>query len=103
MRGLFVAVLFFTMTPLLIFVQWLLRQLGAPCWGAIGVRYYLALCAVFRIRVHVVGNPVRDRAVLFISNHVSWADTVSIGSILPIAYVSKSEIAKWPLVGTAAK
>ena len=102
-RPLFVAALFFTMTPLLIFVQWLLDRLGMPGWGAIGVRYYRALCAILRIRVRVVGEPVHDRAVMFISNHVSWADILAIGSIVPIAYVSKSEIGNWPLVGTAAK
>ena len=103
LRSLIIAALFFTMTPLLIFVQWLLEKLGVAGWGVIGVNYYRALCSVLGIRVRVVGEPVRDRAVLFISNHVSWADIVAIGSIAPIAYVSKSEIAGWPLVGTAAK
>ena len=91
------------MTPLRIAVQWLLKRLGTPGWGLIAVIYYRSLCAVLRIRVHVVGNSVRDRTVLFISIHVSWADIVAIGSIVPIAYVSKSEIAKWRLVGIAAK
>ena len=103
LRSLIIAALFFTMTPLLIFVQWLLEKLGVAGWGVIGVNYYRALSAVLGIRVRVVGEPVRDRAVLFISNHVSWADIVAIGSIAPIAYVYKSEIAGWPLVGTAAK
>ena len=103
MRGPLVAALFFVMTPMLIFIPWVLRKLKAPGWGAIGVRYYSALCTALRIRVRVVGTPVRDRAVLFISNHVSWADILVIGSIAPIAYVSKSEIGNWPLVGTAAK
>jgi 1-acyl-sn-glycerol-3-phosphate acyltransferase len=91
------------MTPLLIAVQWLLVKLGLPGWGVIAVNYYRALCAVLRIRVRVVGEPVRDRAVLFVSNHVSWADILAVGSITPIAYVSKSEIAGWPMVGPAAK
>ncbi len=103
MRGPLVAALFFVMTPLLIFLQWVLRKLNLPGWGTIGVRYYSVLCASLRIRVRMVGTPVRDRAVLFISNHVSWADILVIGSIAPIAYVSKSEIGNWPLVGTAAK
>ena len=102
-RALLVAAIFFTMTPLLIALQWLLVKLGLPGWGVLAVNYYRALCTVLRIRVRVVGEPVRDRAVLFISNHVSWADIVVIGSIAPVAYVSKSEIAGWPLVGTAAK
>jgi 1-acyl-sn-glycerol-3-phosphate acyltransferase len=103
MRGPLVAALFFTLTPMLIFFQWLLRKLNAPGWGTIGRRYYSALCTALRMRVRVVGEPVRDRAVLFISNHVSWADILAIGSIAPIAYVSKSEIGNWPMVGTAAK
>ena len=103
-RSLLVAALFFTMTPPLIAVQWLLKRLGTPGWGFIAVTYYRSLCADLRIRVHVVGNSVRDRAVLFISNHVSWADIiVAIGSIVPIAYVAKNKIAKWRLVGTDAK
>ena len=102
-RALFVALIFFTITPLLIAAQWVLVKLGLPGWGVIAVNYYRALCAVLRIRVRVVGEPVRDRAVLFVSNHVSWADILAIGSITPIAYVSKSEVAKWPMVGTAAK
>jgi 1-acyl-sn-glycerol-3-phosphate acyltransferase len=103
MRGPLVAVLFFIITPMLIFFQWMLRKLNAPGWGVIGVRYYSVLCTALRIRVRVVGEPVCDRAVLFISNHVSWADILVIGSIAPIAYVSKSEIGNWPMVGTAAK
>jgi 1-acyl-sn-glycerol-3-phosphate acyltransferase len=103
MRGPLVAVLFFVITPMLIFLQWILRKLNAPGWGRLGVRYYSTLCTALRLRVRVVGEPVRNRAVLFISNHVSWADILVIGSIVPIAYVSKSEIGNWPLVGTAAK
>lgn len=103
MRGPLVAALFFTITPLLIFFQWILRKLNAPGWGTVGMRYYKALCVALRVRVRVVGEPVRDRAVLFVSNHVSWADILVIGSIAPIAYVSKSEIGNWPLIGTAAK
>ena len=102
-RGLIVATIFFTMTPLLIAAQWLLVKLRLPGWGVIGVNYYRFLCLGLRMRVRIVGEPVRDRAVLFVSNHVSWADILAIGSIIPIAYVSKSEIAKWPLVGIAAK
>jgi 1-acyl-sn-glycerol-3-phosphate acyltransferase len=103
LRGLLVAVFFFTMTPLLIAVQWLLDKMHLPGWGAIAVYYYRALCRVLRIRIRVVGEPVRGRAVLFVSNHVSWADILVIGSIAPIAFVSKSEVGHWPVVGTAAR
>src|SRR5690606_11957020 len=54
-------------------------------------------------RIRIVGEPVRDRAVLFVSNHVSWADILVIGSIKPIAFVSKAEVGKWPLIGATAR
>ena len=98
-RALFIAVFFFTMTPLLISIQWLLGKLGLPGWGFIACNYYRVLRALLRIHVRVDGEPVRDRAVLFISNHVSWVDIVVIGSIQPVAFVAKSEVRKWPLVG----
>ena len=91
------------MTPLLISVQWLLDKLGLPGWGFIATHYYRVLCRLLRIRVRVIGEPVRDRAVLFVSNHVSWADILVIGSIAPVAFVAKREVADWPLVGVAAK
>jgi 1-acyl-sn-glycerol-3-phosphate acyltransferase len=102
-RALFIAAFFFTITPLLITAQWLLDKLNLPGWGVIAVNYYRVLIWLLRIRVRVIGEPVRDRAVLFVSNHVSWADILVIGSLAPVAFVSKSEVADWPLVGTAAR
>ncbi len=102
-RAVLVAAFFFTMTPLLISVQWLLDKLHLPGADAIGVHYYRMLCAVLRLRIRVVGEPVHDRAVLFVSNHVSWADILVIGSIAPVAFVAKREVADWPIVGVAAR
>jgi 1-acyl-sn-glycerol-3-phosphate acyltransferase len=103
LRALLTAAFFFTVTPMLISTQWLLGKLNLPGWGVIAVGYYRLLCFVLGIRVRVAGDPVRHRAVLFVSNHTSWADILVIGSIAPIAFVSKSEVEKWPLVGTAAR
>ncbi|HET7384230.1 MAG TPA: lysophospholipid acyltransferase family protein [Pseudolabrys sp.] len=102
-RALFIAAFFFTMTPLLISLQWLLDKLNLPGWGFIASNYYRVLCSLLHIRVHVNGEPVRGRAVLFVSNHVSWTDILVIGSIAPVAFVAKREVAEWPLVGITAK
>ena len=102
-RALFIAVFFFTVTPLLISLQWMLERLGLPGWGFIARNYYRVLCAILRIRVRVAGTPLRGRAVLFVSNHVSWVDIVVIGSLAPVAFVAKREVARWPLVGITAK
>ena len=103
LRGLFIGAFFFTMTPLLISIQWLLVKAGLPGWGFINTRYYRLLCRLLRIRVHVTGAPVADRAVLFVSNHVSWVEIVVIGSVSPVAFVAKREVATWPLVGVTAR
>jgi lyso-ornithine lipid O-acyltransferase len=102
-RALFIAVFFFTMTPLLISIQWLLGKFDLPGGGFIASNYYRVLCSLLRIRVRVNGVPVRSRAMLFVSNHVSWADILVIGSIAPVAFVAKREVASWPLVGITAK
>ena len=103
LRALSTGVFFFTMTPLLISAQWLLTKMKLPGWGYIATHYYRVLCAILGIRVRVDGTPVHDRAVLFVSNHVSWADILVIGSIVPIAFVSKREVENWPLVGVTAR
>jgi lyso-ornithine lipid O-acyltransferase len=102
-RALIIAVVFFTVTPMLISLQWLLDKLHLPGWGAIAVNYYRLLRRLLRLHVRVTGEPVRNRAVLFISNHVSWVDIVVIGSIVPVAFVAKREVASWLLVGITAK
>lgn len=102
-RALFIAAFFFTVTPLLISIQWLLGKLNLPGWGFIASNYYRVLCSLLRIRVRINGEPVRDRAVLYVSNHVSWVDILVIGSVTPVAFVAKREVASWPLVGVTAK
>ncbi len=101
-RAVLIAGIFFTATPILISLQWLLEKLKLPGWGFICCNYYRFLCRLLRIKVRINGAPVRDRAVFFVSNHVSWIDVVVIGSVLPVAFVAKSEVLKWPLVGITA-
>jgi 1-acyl-sn-glycerol-3-phosphate acyltransferase len=102
-RGLLIGIFFLVMTPLLISLQWLLGKLGLPGRAFIARNYYRALCRLLRIRVRVVGNPVRNRPVLFVGNHVSWVDIVAIGSLQAVAFVAKRDVRKWPLVGITAE
>ena len=97
LRALFIGIFFFTMTPILISAQWLLEKLNLPGWGFIASNYYRVLCALLRIRVSVVGNPVRDRAVLFVSNHVSWIDIVVSARLRlsPLLPSAKSQAGRW--------
>ena len=92
-RALFIAAFFFTITPLLISLQWLLERLRLPGWGFIATNYYRVLCRLLRIRVDMRGVPAQGRPVLYVSNHISWVDILVIGSIAPVAFVAKREVA----------
>ena len=60
------------------------------------------LCAVFGIRITVEGKPYRDGQLITMSNHLSYLDIIVIGSIIPDSFVSKADVAKWPVFGFLA-
>jgi 1-acyl-sn-glycerol-3-phosphate acyltransferase len=53
------------------------------------------------MRVRVAGQPLGDH-VLFLSNHLSWLDIMLIAGASGAAFVSKDEVARWPLIGWLA-
>jgi 1-acyl-sn-glycerol-3-phosphate acyltransferase len=59
-------------------------------------RCLLKICG---IRLALRGVPVFDTAVLLVANHVSWIDIFVINAVRPTAFVAKSEIRRWPIVG----
>lgn len=54
-------------------------------------------------KVEVRGEQCRGGAVLFVSNHASYADISIIGAHIRGCFVAKAEVAKWPLFGICAK
>jgi 1-acyl-sn-glycerol-3-phosphate acyltransferase len=62
-----------------------------------GVRHLLGL----RLTIH--GTLAPGRPIIFIANHCSWIDIVALGSVLPGCFVSKADVARWPLIGLVAK
>jgi 1-acyl-sn-glycerol-3-phosphate acyltransferase len=59
------------------------------------------LMRAFGFRVRRIGMPVRE-ATLFVANHVSWVDIVTLHSQRMMGFVAKREIAGWPVVGWVA-
>ncbi|WP_416897039.1 MAG: lysophospholipid acyltransferase family protein [Minwuia sp.] len=51
---------------------------------------------LLRIRIRVIGSPVTREPALFVSNHVSWVDIVTMGATLPASFVAKYEVGTWP-------
>lgn len=58
---------------------------------------------ILGIRVHIHGAPADSRPLLLVANHVSWLDITVIGSVMELSFISKSEVASWPIFGLFAK
>ena len=67
------------------------------------VVWHRIACQVIGIRVKIVGEPCRDRPLLIASNHQSWSDIMVLGSVMPLAFIAKSEVADWPVFGLLAR
>lgn len=50
------------------------------------------------MRTRVVGTPLTSH-VLFLANHISWLDIMLIADASGAAFVSKDDVARWPVVG----
>ncbi len=54
---------------------------------------------ILGMRVETRGTISTTIPTLFLCNHMSYLDTISIASIIPAYFVAKSEVANWPLIG----
>lgn len=59
------------------------------------------LLRILNVNLRVRGN-VRPGAVLCCANHVSWLDIPCLRAVVDAAFVAKSEVRRWPLVGGLA-
>ena len=59
------------------------------------------LLKILHIRLEVHGV-LPECPVLVVSNHISWADIFVLDAARPLRFVSKAEVASWPLIGRLA-
>ena len=60
-------------------------------------------CAIAGLRLRVVGAPATGHPTLFVANHISYLDIVVLGGLLDAAFIAKSEVADWPVIGLIAR
>ena len=65
--------------------------------------YHRILCALIGVRIREVGTRSTASPALILSNHVSWLDVSVISALSPVVFVTKSEVAGWPVFGWLAK
>lgn len=61
--------------------------------------FHRVLTRALGIRVVVHGRSARPGGILFVANHLSWADIPVLGSRMLAAFVAKSEVAAWGPAG----
>jgi lyso-ornithine lipid O-acyltransferase len=70
-------------------------------------RFYWAMVSrLLGLRVRVAGNlasTAGGRPVVFVANHSSWLDIPVLGGRLDACFVSKDDVARWPVVATVAR
>jgi 1-acyl-sn-glycerol-3-phosphate acyltransferase len=67
--------------------------------------YWRLFSRLLGLRVRVIGQLANGnpRPVLFVSNHSSWVDVPVLGGVLDGCFISKGEVAGWPIVSTIAR
>ena len=61
------------------------------------------ICRIFGLKIIIEGSPLRDRQTLYVANHISYLDIPALGSVLKASFISKKEVATWPVFGTLAR
>ncbi len=73
------------------------RQAHVQAWA-------FGFLEVLGVKLDVRGAPLADagRGLLLVANHVSWLDILVLLAVRPVRFVSKSEVAHWPVIGPMA-
>lgn len=88
----------------LIPLQYLALALKSERWARrLPLWWHRVAIRLVGIRVHVHGGPAATRPLLLIANHVSWLDIMVLGSVMELSFISKAEVAKWPIFGLFAR
>ncbi|MDX2143787.1 MAG: lysophospholipid acyltransferase family protein [Rhodospirillaceae bacterium] len=65
--------------------------------------YFRVIAKVLGFRILVRGAPASARPLLLVSNHVSYLDVLAIGTVAKGEFISRADVADWPLFGWMAK
>lgn len=59
------------------------------------------LLAIFNVRVDIAEDDDLHglRHGLIVTNHISWLDVFVLNAVVPMRFVAKSEVRRWPVIG----
>ena len=83
-------------------VQMLIVAMGWRFWPVLPRVFFKLFAFGLGLKITRVGEPITGRPVLLVSNHISWLDIPAIAASADVTFVSKSEVANWPVIGFMA-
>jgi 1-acyl-sn-glycerol-3-phosphate acyltransferase len=95
-------------TPLACVIQSVLLACSPSGRVAFALFYWQSIARMLGLQVRVIGAlapraGANRRPVIYVCNHASWLDIPAIGGVLRACFVSKDDVAAWPIVGTIAR
>jgi 1-acyl-sn-glycerol-3-phosphate acyltransferase len=97
----------FLFTPAACLIQAVLLATSPSGRVAFAVFYWKTIAQMLGLQVRVIGAPLARepgrRPVIYVCNHSSWLDIPALGGLLRACFVSKDDVAGWPIVGTIAR
>ena len=79
------------------------RSVSRPATRFVHMRFCRLACRSLGIRVDHAGSLPSDRPILLIANHISWTDVLALGSLSPMIFLARHDLAHWPLLGKLAR
>src|SRR4051794_8372760 len=65
--------------------------------------YHRIIGVLLGLRISVKGIPSSSRPLIVVATHASWLDVIVISSFLPAVFVTRHEVASWPVFGRLAQ
>ena len=74
-------------------------DIGGRRVGHAAIRWWSrGLLRVFGMRVRGLGTPLAG-GTMFVANHLSWIDIITLHSQHMMGFIAKAEIRRWPVIG----
>ncbi len=78
------------------------RLVAGPAARFLRSRFCRVGCMALGIRVETDGELPTGAPILLVANHISWTDVLALGSVAPIVFTARHDLAEWPILGGLA-
>lgn len=85
------------------FLNLLPATMGRGAIGDARMRLCRLGCRLLGISVAHEGPVPVSAPTLLVANHVSWTDVLAFGSLAPISFLARHDVAHWPALGPLAR